>query len=331
MLKLMPNLKWLNLSSNKNLLEFNFNSSESNEFQSSLKTLILNSSFIPLNVIENVLRSHFNQLNEFHLSKNDLTEVNFSEAFVNENIKILHLNDNKLSDWLQVSKLGKLFPNLKYLCLSENALSDESTSRLESSLFQSLDTLILNKVPINSWTTLDKLRELPKLTTIRIQNIPLLDRYKPEERYFLLVAYLSEKITCLNGSELSPEEKDKCERMYLRHYMESNDERPQRFEQLEQKHGKLDKLAQVDLSINHQVECLIKFNEKCVRQKVSIKQTVGEFKKKLESFAGCKSSAFRLYYVDMEGAFGADELKLMNLNLCILNIKDGDEFIIDLK
>jgi hypothetical protein len=325
----MPNLKWLNLSSNKSLSEFS--SSESNEFQSNLKSLIINASFIPFGVLEKVLKNHLNQLNELHLSKNDLNEINFSDAFVNVNLKVLHLNGNKLSDWHQVSKLGKFFPNLEYMCLSENDLCDESIDRLDSNMFLSLGTLILNKIPINSWVTLDKLRELPKLKTFRIQNIPLVEKYTPEERFFLLVAHLSDKITCLNGSELSPEEKDKCERMYLRHFMESNEDRPQRFDQLEHKHGKIDKLAQVDLSINHQVECLIKFNEKCVHQRVSIKQTVGEFKKKLESFVGLKSSAFRLYHVDMEGAFGPDELKLMNLNLCILNLKDGDEFIIDLK
>jgi len=328
----MPNLKWLNLSSNKNLIEFNLSSSESNDFRSNLKTLVLNSSFIPLNVIEKLLENpHLKHLDELHLSKNNLNEINFSDMFVNNTIKTLYLNDNKLNDWFQVSKLGKFFPNLQYLCLSENALKDESTTQIDSSVFQSLGTLVLNKVPINSWTTLEKLREFPNLKTIRVQNIPLLEKYKPEERRFLLVAHLSDKVTCLNGSELSMDEKDKCERMYLRYFMESKEERPQRFEQLEQKHGKLDKLAQVDLTINDQVECLIKFKEKCECQKVSIKQTVGELKKKLESLAGCKSSAFRLYYVDKEGAYGPDELKLMNLNLCILNLKDGDEFIIDLK
>ena len=70
--------------------------------------------------------------------------------------------------------------------------------------------------------------------------------------------------------------------------------------------------------------------------KVDVRQTVGDFKKKLEKFVGQPAAKFKLFYIDTEARklmahFSTEELKLPNRILHSFNVRDGDEFEIDLK
>ena len=80
----------------------------------------------------------------------------------------------------------------------------------------------------------------------------------------------------------------------------------------------------------------INYGDKHMYEKVDVRQTVGDFKKKLEKFVGQPSSRFKLFYIDTEANklmlhFGTEELKLPNRRLHSLNVREGDEFEIDLK
>ncbi len=83
-------------------------------------------------------------------------------------------------------------------------------------------------------------------------------------RYMWLVAHLGESITHLNGSSVSVDERDRSERAFVRHYasalrdleQQRNDKHdlsylnkiPARYFALENKHGRLSKIVDIDLS-----------------------------------------------------------------------------------
>lgn len=87
-----------------------------NEFNM-LETLILNSCFIDLKVVE-ILMNRMPNLSEVHLASNGYEIVTFSEGFVKESVKILYLNNNNFSKWSEILKFGKCFPMLEYLVIN---------------------------------------------------------------------------------------------------------------------------------------------------------------------------------------------------------------------
>ena len=107
--------------------------------------------------------------------------------------------------------------------LSHNDLANfgaAATASLNAACFERLHTLIANRLSISEWSAIDQLREFPHLKHVRIQNIPLLSAFNDEEKYYLLVAHLHESIDSLNGSKISTEDKENCERKYIRHFMD---------------------------------------------------------------------------------------------------------------
>jgi hypothetical protein len=284
---------------------------------SNLHTLILNSCFIDLKVVE-CLIDKLASLNELHLSSNNYSTVGFKPSFVKPSLKILYFNNNNLNNWSEVLKLGKCFPNLENLAISENSVSDFGFIKLKeqnqkevtdlyisnkeglecdvpvsnAACFKNLKTLIMNKINITDWASMDQLVEFPQLKRVRIQNIPLLDQYNDEQKYYLLVGHLKEDIDTLNGGKISAKEKDTCERKYLRHFMDLT-EKPKRYFELESKHGKLEKLVDVSLDVSKKVSVMISFEDKKIYEDIDVRQTIGEFKKFLETFVGQPASKFR--------------------------------------
>ena len=319
-----------------------------------LHTLILNGCHVELPVVEALL-TRLPQLQELHLSSNAYHTVNFSNKLCMPSMRTLYFNQNALHEWSDVCKLGRAFPRLENLVISHNQLANfspvsnpyaathhqlrPSFNSANATCFAHLQILTINALHIREWTTLDQLREFPKLKHVRIKHIPLLSEYAggdEELQRDLLVAYLHESITILNGSQISGDERENCERKYIRHYMEHAEAaRPKRYYELERKHGKLNKLADVNLDIGKQVSVKIKFGEKQMMERIGVKQTVGAFKRQLEKFVGQPASRFKLYYIDIEACsmsvYGPEELKYPNRCLHSFNIRDGDEFEIDLK
>lgn len=112
------------------------------------------------------------------------------------------------------------------------------------------------------------------------------------------------------------------------------EEKPRRYFELESKHGKLDKLADVNLEIRKKVNVRIKYNGKYVNDKIDVRQTVGDFKKYLETkYVGLPANRFKVFYIDIEAfsVYGPEELKHANRCLYSFNVRDHDEFEIDLK
>lgn len=86
---------------------------EQNEFEQ-LRILILNSCFLDLSIVECLL-GRMPNLSELHLASNNYSCVTFSTEFQMHSVKILYLNNNNFSNWCEIMKFGKCFPNLENL------------------------------------------------------------------------------------------------------------------------------------------------------------------------------------------------------------------------
>jgi hypothetical protein len=205
-----------------------------------LNTLIINSCFIDLRIVECILEKLKN-LNELHISSNSYSKINFSKKFSHESLKILYFNNNDLKNWSDVLRLGECFPSLQHLVISENtkisdfgiARKNDSESK-QDSVFKNVQTLIMNKFNIIDWNCIE-FSQFPQLKHIRIQNIPLLEKYDKNQKYELLVGHLEDSIETLNGGKISKDEKKSCELKYLYHF---NDlpQKPNRYFELLFKH-----------------------------------------------------------------------------------------------
>lgn len=205
-----------------------------------LTTLILNSCHLSFSTLQSLL-SHLPNLAELHLASNQYTSIEFSHTFVHPSLRILYFNNNMLSEWSEVAKLGKAFSNLDQLVLSDNSQLASFSHPENHQLFRNLKLLIANRLSINEWSCLDELKRFPSLKHLRMQHVPLLTSLSDEEKYFLLVAHLHDGVESLNGGRITAEDRDQCERKYIRYFMDS-EHRPSRYYELEAKHGKLNKV-----------------------------------------------------------------------------------------
>lgn len=137
-------------------------------------------------------------------------------------------------------------------------------------------------------------------------------------------------ISTLNGSPIDDSQRDVAERFFIRHYM--NDlEKPARVAELERIHGRLDPLVNVDFSKSDMAKVLLIYQNRKEVREIELSQTIGQFKKSLESFVGMASSKFRVFFKDVEASeirqeSVTEELKLPKQSLFSLRPSDGDEF-----
>lgn len=138
----------------------------------SLNTLILNSCFIDMKIIECLLQKLL-CLQELHLSANNYSVVDFSSGFSKRSLKTVYFCSNDLCDWKEVAKLGKNFPELESLVISQNRLGDIKSNLDNGELarsFPHLNCLNLNGLAISSWDTIYQLRSFSALKKLRIKG-----------------------------------------------------------------------------------------------------------------------------------------------------------------
>jgi hypothetical protein len=100
-----------------------------------------------------------------------------------------------------------------------------------------------------------------------------------------------------------------------------------RFYDLQQKHGDLDPLVNVDLAPNDPF-VKITFGEKVKTVKLNLKQTVGDLKESLTEFCGLPVSRIKLVYMKPGAFYYDDELVNPKKLLYSLLVEDGDSFVI---
>ncbi|XP_060592843.1 tubulin-specific chaperone cofactor E-like protein [Ruditapes philippinarum] len=112
--------------------------------------------------------------------------------------------------------------------------------------FISLETLCVSETKIGKWKHLSALRTFPALKSVRMKNVKLGSKLSDEDRRKLFMASLP-NVKLLNGSEVTPSEREKSERFLLRHFYDKK-LKPDIYHTLEKRHGQLTPLVDVDIS-----------------------------------------------------------------------------------
>ncbi|KAL5244492.1 hypothetical protein ACI65C_011902 [Semiaphis heraclei] len=371
-LHIMPRLKFANLSFNNLSSDINSAvevCDDTEETYPCLKSIVLNSTNITWRSFRHILK-RIPMVEEIHLSMNnydviDLDDDDNCQHIQMPSVKRLHFTGNPVSTWSEVCKLGRAFPNLESLVLAECPLqslmtpppspdthlgllsyprqgSEFCNMTLDSphDAFRHLRFLNLNRTLIRTWDDVDILGRFPALRYLRIQGCPIFEEnserqeYTEHERRQLLIARLTCIQTLNGGAEITADDREDAERFLIRYYMDKpENERPERYYELVQIHGKLDPLVNIDLTPESKVQVKIICGDKCEQHILDVYQTVNELKQKLEKFSCIPAHRMRVFYMDQHvcSVIGPEEMKFPNKRLYSYNIIKGDQIIVDSK
>ncbi|KAH7639983.1 hypothetical protein HUG17_4016 [Dermatophagoides farinae] len=357
----MPNLRFINLSENDlskcNRYSSKFIGSSINRQKlEKIKSLVLNNTHIPWSGVE-LLLNIMPSIVDLHLSLNNYESIQLNAKKSYPNIKFMYLSGNpKLCNWNDIKLLMKTFPKLEGLTMADcNIVSIPEHVLIH---LKNLVSLNISNWPINEWSSIDRLNQLPKLIKLRCQGLNVLNKLDtPDERRQHLIARLP-RVTRLNGSDISDDERVFAERAFIRWFISNTDElKPPRFYELQNIHGRVEPLAEVNLSPPKYANVRVIFNdltdeqlendqlsyESLVRQckdsrsfKVDLNKSVRNFKVQLSSLYDVIASNIRVFYIDTEmsellGILHIEELRFAQKKLYTYNVQDGDEFLIEMK
>ncbi|EDW47219.1 tubulin-specific chaperone cofactor E-like protein [Drosophila sechellia] len=349
----MPRIEFLNLS--KNQLASPIGTLPTAP-TINLKSLVLNGTYLDWACVDTLLKN-LPVLQELHLSLNNyrqvLIDAEEAEQRLQETetpeeterritkahpaLKTLHFTGNPVEHWQEICRLGRLFPNLEALVLADcpiKSLQAEESSETHR-YFPSLRLLNLSSAQLDSWAAIDELAKFSELRNLRVKHWPLWESLEctEHERRQLLIARLPNVEMLNGGGKISNDERVDSERAFVRYYMDKpEEERPARYQELLQIHGKLDPLVNVSLKPDKRVKVLFTYNDVSESRFVDIYLTVNDLKVKLEKLVGLAPNKMRLYYLDQDyKEFGPEEMRFPNKQLYSYNIQSGDEIIIDAK
>uniref|UniRef100_A0A1L8E5X2 Putative tubulin-specific chaperone e n=1 Tax=Nyssomyia neivai TaxID=330878 RepID=A0A1L8E5X2_9DIPT len=282
--------------------------------------------------------------------RNDSVSSMYRKTNVHEGVKKLHFTGNPVTEWLEICRLGRVFPKLESLVLADcpikslespniatsNTQNDDNNCDPSHAHFQNLTFLNLSNSDIQTWDDIDRLARFPKLKNLRVQNWPLWDKCDSteHERRQLLIARLPKVQTLNGGGAVGVEEREGAERAFIRYYMDKPEsDRPERYAELISIHGKLDPLVNIDLRPEKRVKVTFTYGDTSEIRSVDVYRTVFDLKTRLERIVSIPASKMRLYYVDQElrDLQGPEEMKYPHKQLYSYNIRSGDEIIIDRK
>ncbi|XP_071110909.1 tubulin-specific chaperone cofactor E-like protein [Haliotis cracherodii] len=204
--------------------------------------------------------------------------------------------------------------------------------------FHQLHTLCLSKTNITDWEHLHALSQFPSLSSVRLTGIPLVAQMEQDDRWMLYIASLP-NIKLLNGSDITNTEREKSERFFLRHFLNTAEsDRPTRFAELEKKHGKLTQIVDIDLGARYEERPTLTFilcGKVAFKEKIHVVGPVGKLRNFVADKLGVHKRQFRMYHQSMiRTCIGElpdlEELFLDSLPMGRFDFLTGDEIHIDL-
>eukprot|EP00924_Labyrinthula_sp_SR-Ha-C_P016360 snap_masked-scaffold_6-processed-gene-0.43-mRNA-1 protein AED:1.00 eAED:1.00 QI:0/-1/0/0/-1/1/1/0/563 len=193
-----PNLKYLNLSNNFFLFDYE----DENILKNNIETLVLNRIRVSdFSLTLNLIQNNFTFLRELFLSSNQLINEHFENlSVVFENVEILDLSENKISSLSILFDLQRIFPRIFKVNLSSNEINSIG-SRTDFSIIrvQSLN-LDKNKIP-SIFPFLQLNKNISQLWITCFADDENLKKSFLNGRITLLSTF--KKLNKLNGSELN--------------------------------------------------------------------------------------------------------------------------------
>ncbi|XP_039320233.2 tubulin-specific chaperone E isoform X1 [Saimiri boliviensis] len=211
----LRHLEVLNLSENK--LKFPSGSAPLTGTFSALKVLVLNRTGITW---AEVLRCAAGcpGLEELYLESNEIF-ISERPTDVLQTIKLLDLSSNQLIDENQLFLIAHL-PRLEQLILSDIGISSihfpDAGIGCKTSMFPSLQYLVVNDNQISQWSFFNELDKLPSLRALSCLRNPLTKDDKDRQTTRQLIIARIGQLKTLNKCEILPEERWGAELDYRR-------------------------------------------------------------------------------------------------------------------
>jgi len=332
-LRAFPSLAFLNLAQNllarvDEGLEDDF----TEETTFNLSKLVLNCNHCTWSTVRWLLQ-HLPHLTELHLSTNHLGNPGPEDTVTHTNLRHLYLSCNPVSCFSSLTtRILCCLPSLESLSLAECPISQLPPSQDLTMFPPKLTSLNLSNSEVSSVKELDRLRLLPQLRQLRLLGSPVLS--KLEDSRAEVIARLP-NISVLNGGDaISENEREDAERAFVRQFLDKlPGDRPDRVEQLLEKHGKILPLVKVDLTPTVFFQVLVFYGQESRQLEISVRQRVRHFKRKLSGMFQLPAEHMKLWYYDQElsQVTGPEEMKWPKKGLYTLNIRSGDYFVIEHK
>ena len=267
-------------------------------------------------------------LQELHLTQNGYTQVNLDPSFSHAALQRLHINNNSLSEWREVTRLSPAFPNLHTLVAIGNPL--EAIPEVQEE-FPALYCLTLSSTKLSEWRSIEHLSSLPALCNLSVRCVPLGEGMSEEERRLSTIARMP-RLQKLNKSEISETEREDAERWIIRRYLGS-DSKPALYQQLVEKHGSLQPLPDIDLSPHSQASIEFHFDypdhQRVEEHTVDLRQSAAQLKRWVSGLLDLPQRRLRLFYVAAEDS-GSYSMACRVRPLHAYGMKDGDQVLVQI-
>ncbi|CAL8109764.1 unnamed protein product [Orchesella dallaii] len=285
------------------------------------------------------LLQHAKNISELHLSLNGFDQIQLCDAEPSndsagssgasyktfESVKKLMFDDNPISSWEEISKLGDVFPSLEHLSLTSCPLV--KIPQDGGSKFKALTTLWLSNCLISDMVDVENLKYFPLLTDIRITGVPFLKDLPDETRRQQLIALLPTIQTLNRGQHITEDERETAERNFIRYYMDQSDP-PNRYHELSKEHGEVQKLVEISLKPDRKIKLVIFLDDKeAARITVDTTKTMRDLRAMLEPIVGIRAFKMDLYYWDvgMDVNCGMEKMTFPNRKLYMYRMQNNDE------
>ena len=104
-----------------------------------------------------------------------------------------------------------------------------------------------------------------------------------------------------------------------------------RYSELEEIHGTLDRLAEVDLTTKDTATVTVHYGTSSFLQVIDLSLSLGDIKKILAQKLGLKTSQMLIFHHDVGAPYGLDRMDFATRLMRSYGVKEGDELHVDLK
>ncbi|XP_041353725.1 tubulin-specific chaperone E-like [Gigantopelta aegis] len=151
--------------------------------------------------------SMFPSLKQLHMHSNCLCRLSAPSTEL-QKVVLLNLECNDISQWDEILKLADL-PNLKTLIISDNNIEKiyfpNVAKNGKTTMFRSLELLLVNNNRISEWSSINELNKLYSLTEVQLRGNPLMSTNSDETVRQLLIAKIGGLQTCQKTQVLAKE------------------------------------------------------------------------------------------------------------------------------